>query len=100
MSTTTRYRRVIDGEVFDTATATVLAQKYFGDDNEDLGPGFEHCNQVCLNRNGSWFLMVRNEPYWNKTLSEPGPDYRDRMELLTNDEAAELLMAFKPGVTA
>ena len=88
MSTTTRYKQVFDGEVCDTATARIIGERTISH-NELLGPGFEHLEQLCLTRAGSWFVMERNKPVPPEAALEA--DWRDRMFQVDAETAAELL---------
>lgn len=91
MSTTTQYKTVHDGEPLNTATATVIHEELVNY-NDAYEPGFEHCRQLCLTPNGTWFLMVRNEPFLNTAIK--GPDLRDYIKPIAMQDAADLLLKF------
>ncbi|TDF62061.1 hypothetical protein [Cupriavidus sp. L7L] len=86
MSTHTELKRVVDGKAYNTATAALIHEKELSP-NDTYGPGYEHCLQLYRTRLGKFFLVERNEPYWNAVSGES--DLRDHLFPMNQDQATK-----------
>ena len=68
-------KTVIDGKLYNTDTATFIHEAY--DDNQDDADPHPKVEQMYRTRLGKFFLVLRNEQYWNPAIEDS--DLQDRI---------------------
>lgn len=91
MSTHSPIKRVIEGKSYNTATATLVHEEELPS-NDVYGPEFDPCLQLYRTRFGKFFLVNRNESYWNHAINEG--DMRDTITPLDYGQAIKWMEKF------
>ncbi len=82
-------KQVINGKAYNTQTATLIHEHIDNDDAHPRHPfgmaQFPYAEQLFRTRFGKFFLVLRNESYWNPAIDDS--DLQDRIVPLEPEQA-------------
>ena len=82
-------KQVINGKAYNTQTATLIHEHIDNDDAHPRHPfgmaQFPYAEQLFRTRFGKFFLVLRNESYWNPAIDDS--DLQDRIVPLKPEQA-------------